>query len=115
MKKLHGLLFALLFLFCGSLLFNSLSRPSTALALPSFFTNKTLYAGFDQPVDLVETDDNRIFVLEKNGTIKVFENGEVSATPLMCGSKTNGCPVKINVDVFQERGALGLALDPNFS
>ncbi len=114
MKKLFGFTAFLLPALLAVFILKSFISPTPAYALPANFIEKTVASEFDQPVDIAETPDNRIFVLEKNGTIKIFQNGTVSPTPLMCGSKTNGCPVKINVDVFQERGALGLALDPDF-
>lgn len=50
--------------------------------------------------------DGRIFFLEKDGSVRVFKNGAMLATDYYTTA---------NVNDYRDRGALGLALDPNFA
>lgn len=112
MKKFLRILLVTILMIFGGLFF---FEPSSSHALPEHFVKKTVASGFYQPTDFIETPDKRIFVAEKNGTVKVIQNGTVLEKPLVCGSRSDGCPVDLDVDVFQERGLLGIALDPNFA
>lgn len=56
------------------------------------------------PTCMVFAPDGRLFVGEKGGTIKVFQNGAVLANFVTIACSTNS-----------ERGVLGLALDPNYA
>ncbi len=65
--------------------------------------------GFNQPVDMVHAGDDRLFVVEKSGYIKIVESdGSVLSNDFLdIDSKVNSGA--------GERGLLGLAFDPNYS
>jgi glucose/arabinose dehydrogenase len=60
-----------------------------------------------KPVGLTFAPDGRIFIWQENGIVRIFKNGVLLPTPFLnLGNKVN---------VVNDRGLLGLALDPNFS
>lgn len=63
-------------------------------------------SGLIVPWDLAFTNDNRIFVTERTGRLRVILNGALQETPVATIS---------DVAPEGEGGLLGLALDPNFS
>lgn len=58
------------------------------------------------PWSIIFTDPNRIIVSERSGSIRVVENGQLKAEPLITFSE---------VDARGEEGLMGLALDPRYS
>jgi glucose/arabinose dehydrogenase len=86
-----------------------LLAPGSANAgtLPSGFQESTVFSGLDHPTALQFSRDGRIFVAEKNGRIKVFDDLADTTPTLFADLSTN-------VYNFWDRGLLGLALDPNF-
>ena len=63
---------------------------------------------FVQPLYLTApTGDNRLFVVEKGGLIKIFSGNTVQATPFL--------DLSAQVATSGERGLLGLAFDPNYA
>lgn len=64
-------------------------------------------SGLIQPLYLTHANDNRLFILEQAGTIRIIQDGELLATPFLdiqdpVGSNSN------------EQGLLGLAFHPNY-
>lgn len=59
-----------------------------------------------QPVFLTFAPDGRIFVVEKNGVVRIFDNGALLSTPFI--------DISSKVNIALDRGLLGFALDPNF-
>jgi glucose/arabinose dehydrogenase/regulation of enolase protein 1 (concanavalin A-like superfamily) len=51
--------------------------------------------------------DGRLFIWEKNGIVRIFKNGSLLSTPFL--------DISSKVNHVQDRGMLGLALDPNFA
>ena len=80
---------------------------SAAAALPPGFQESVVFSGLSNPTALRFSPDGRIFVAEKNGRIKVFDNLADTTPTLFADLSTN-------VYNFWDRGLLGLALDPNF-
>ena len=78
-----------------------------AAALPSGFTESTVFTGLTNPTVVRFASDGRVFVAEKSGLIKVFDN-------LSDTTPTTFADLRTNVHNFWDRGLLGLALDPNF-
>jgi glucose/arabinose dehydrogenase/PKD repeat protein len=66
-----------------------------------------VFSGLTQPTAVRFASDGRIFVAEKSGIIKVFDN-------LTDTSPTIFADLNVNVYNFWDRGLLGLALHPNF-
>ncbi len=70
------------------------------------FQTEVLATGFNLPTYAAIAPDGKIFVAEKDGTIRVVENGTLLPDPLV---------VIPNVNTYQDRGLLSIALDPNFA
>lgn len=84
-----------------------LSTALVTLSLPAqALTPEALAATFNQPVFLTApAGDSRLFVLEREGRIKLYQNGVVSTY----------LDISAQVATSGERGLLGLAFDPNFA
>lgn len=59
-----------------------------------------------QPVFLTFAPDGRIFVVEKGGVVRIYDNGELLPTPFI--------DISSKVNIAFDRGLLGFALDPDF-
>ena len=74
-------------------------------ALPSGFEMQTVAEGFNLPTKIAFSADGRIFVAEKNGTVRVIKNGALNTEPVIRLT---------DVNTYGDRGLIGMALDPNF-
>ena len=83
------------------------SVDSNAQTLPPGFTEQTVFSGLDEPTAVQFASDGRVFVAEKRGLIKVFQNVSDS-TPTIFAD------LQMKVYNYGKSGLLGLALDPNF-
>ena len=72
--------------------------------LPAGFTETILTSSLTEPTAMTVSPDGRIFVCEKQGALRVVENGALLATPFLT----------VAVNSAGERGLLGVAFDPNF-
>jgi glucose/arabinose dehydrogenase/PKD repeat protein len=75
--------------------------------LPAGFQDSIVFSGLTNPTAVQFSKDGRVFVAEKSGLIKVFDN-------LSDTTPTTFADLRTNVHNFWDRGLLGLALDPNF-
>jgi glucose/arabinose dehydrogenase len=84
-------------------------------ALPSGFTKTRIASGLSLPTGMAFASDGRIFVLERGttaggtGRVRIVKNGSLLSTPFV-SITVNNASVSAN-----ERGLLGIALDPNFA
>jgi glucose/arabinose dehydrogenase len=88
----------------------ALLRPLDAYAaatLPSGFQERIVLSGLTQPTNVEFSKDGRVFVAEKSGLIKVFEN-------LSDTTPTTFADLRTNVYSTADRGLLGLEVSPNF-
>jgi len=84
-----------------------LLAPMPLAALPSGFQETVVFSGLNQPIAVRFAADESIFVAEKSGIIKVFDNlGDT--TPVIFAD------LSINVYNGWDRGLLGLAIHPDF-
>ncbi|WP_344616146.1 PQQ-dependent sugar dehydrogenase [Dactylosporangium salmoneum] len=76
-------------------------------ALPTGFQEQIVFSGLTQPTNIEFSPDGRIFVAEKGGKIKVFDN---------LADQTPDVFADLSVAVHNQwdRGLLGLALAPGF-
>jgi glucose/arabinose dehydrogenase len=85
--------------------------PSTEAAavstLPSGFQESTVFSGLNNPTALQFSKDGQIFVAEKSGLIKVFDN-------LSDTTPTTFADLRTKVHDFWDRGMLGMVIDPNY-
>lgn len=79
----------------------------TASALPAGFQDTAVFNGLTEPTVAKFASDGRVFVAEKNGRIKVFDNMSDTSATLVADLSTN-------VHNYWDRGLLGMALHPNF-
>ena len=76
-------------------------------ALPANFNEVVVFNNLDFPVSVRFSPDGRVFVGEKGGVLKVFDNiFDTSASVVI--------DISPNVHDFWDRGMLGMALDPDF-
>jgi len=88
-------------LFMGGIL-SSLILNSQTIALQEFAT------GFTAPVEIVNVNDNRLFVVQQNGIIKIVQpNGAVNSTDFL--------NISSKITYGGERGLLGMAFHPQYS
>ena len=78
-----------------------------AATLPPGFQESTVFSGLTNPTAVRFSADGRVFVAEKSGLIKVFDN-------LTDPTPTVFADLSTNVHNFWDRGLLGFALDPGF-
>ena len=81
--------------------------PGQAADPPEGFREVTVFSGLTNPTTIEFAPDGRVFVAEKSGLIKVFDDLE-DTTP------TTFADLRTNVHNFWDRGLLGMALHPNF-
>lgn len=80
------------------------SLPNTGA--PAGFTLTKVTDGLTLPTASQFSPDGRIFIAQKDGTVKIYKNGQLLAQPFYTVQ---------NVNNYVDRGLLGLALDPNFA
>lgn len=87
-------------LFCAGI-FSSLLFNAQSITLEEFAT------GFTAPVEITNTNDSRMFVVQQNGIIKILQsNGTVNST--------NFLNISSKITYGGERGLLGLAFHPQY-
>src|SRR5262249_14929110 len=74
------------------------------VTLPTGFTQTAIASGLDSATAMAAAPDGRIFVLEQGGNVRVIKNGGLLATPA----------ITVTTIAEQERGLIGITLDPNF-
>ena len=82
-------------------------KANAVATLPSGFQESVVFSGLSAPTNVEFSKDGRIFVAEKRGLIKVFDN-------LSDTTPTTFADLSTNVNSYGDRGLLGLAVDPNF-
>jgi glucose/arabinose dehydrogenase len=85
----------------------ALSQPAQAGELPERFQEEVVLSGLAQPTTVQFAGDGRVFVAEKSGLVKVFDDLDDSTPTVFADLRTE-------VHNFWDRGLLGLALDPEF-
>ncbi len=89
---------------CVSKIAEADSLPNTGV--PAGFTINSVAQGFNTPTTAQFAPDGRLFVAQKDGTIKIVKNGLTLAQPFYVTPKVNN---------YVDRGLLGMTLDPNFA
>jgi glucose/arabinose dehydrogenase len=82
-------------------------KANAVATLPAGFQESVVFSGLSAPTNVEFSNDGRIFVAEKSGLIKVFDN-------LSDTTPTTFADLRTKVYNYSDRGLLGLALDPNF-
>jgi glucose/arabinose dehydrogenase len=76
-------------------------------SLPNGFQEEIVFSGLTQPTAVRFSPDGRVFVAEKSGLIKIFDN-LTDTTPTVFAD------LRTQVHNYWDRGLLGLALPPGF-
>jgi glucose/arabinose dehydrogenase/PKD repeat protein len=82
-------------------------KSNAAATLPAGFQESVVFSGLTSPTNVEFSKDGRIFVAEKRGLIKVFDN-------LSDTTPTTFADLRTKVQNYSDRGLLGLAVDPEF-
>lgn len=85
--------------------FECLEDRLTPVTLPTGFGESVFASGFSSATAMAVAPDGRVFVAEQGGTLRVVQNGAILPTPF----------VSLTVDTNDERGLIGVAVDPNFA
>jgi glucose/arabinose dehydrogenase/PKD repeat protein len=99
--------FGLGFVLSALLACSLLTGHAEAQTLPAGFQDQTVFSGLTNPTAVAFSSDGRVFVAEKSGLVKVFNNLSDPTPDVFIDLRTN-------VYNFWDRGLLGLALHPNF-
>jgi glucose/arabinose dehydrogenase len=83
------------------------SAPAPAITYPSGFEEREVVGGLSLPMAAAWAPDGRLFVAEKEGRLKVVPQGGTTATTIL--------DISDRVNAYQDRGLLGLAVDPDFA
>src|SRR6185295_1681430 len=89
------------------LLFAAVVQPVAAQTLPTGFSEDILATGLNNPTDVAFLPDGRALILEKSGVVRVLKNGAILPTPLI--------DFRSKVNDYWDRGATGIAADPDFA
>ena len=68
------------------------------------WSDRTVVSGLNDPTAMAVSPDGRVFIAQRGGAIRIVKNGALLANPF----------VTLTVDSSGERGALGIALHPEF-
>jgi glucose/arabinose dehydrogenase len=80
-------------------------RSLPAPVLPAGFQDTQILVGLPQTTGITFAPDGRLFITEKAGDVRIFENGQLLPTPFL----------HVNVSTKIERGLESIAFDPNFA
>lgn len=98
-----------LFVFIILLILSVFIAPKNVEAVSSFpsgFVSETVISNLTGPTTIAFANDGRIFIGQKNGVVKVFENGVLLSTPFI--------DISTQVNNYWDRGLLGITLHPDF-
>src|SRR5215212_2211869 len=82
-------------------------KANAVATLPSGFQERVVFSGLRDPTNVEFSKDGQVFVAEKSGLIKVFDN-LTDTTPTVFAD------LRTQVHNFWDRGLLGFALPPDF-
>ena len=84
------------------------AAPAAAVTLPPGFQQATQpWTGLNTPIAIEFAPNGRVFVAEKSGVIKTYQNAADTTATVVADLRTQ-------VHNYWDRGLLGLAVDPNF-
>lgn len=96
------------FLLLATILLSSLLFPAANVAaLPANFQDTVVFSGLNTPTAIAFAPNGKIFIAEKSGIIKVFDNLQ-DTTPTIFADLRN------EVQDYSDRGLVGLVVDPQF-
>jgi hypothetical protein len=90
-----------------ALALGAIEEPARAGTLPQGFSESVVFGGVANPTAIRFANDGRVFVAEKSGLIKVFDNEQDQTATVFADLRSN-------VHDFWDRGMLGMAVHPSF-
>jgi glucose/arabinose dehydrogenase len=78
--------------------------PTSTPSSRDTWEDHVIITGLEAPTDMEFSSDQRLFVAEQNGKIRIIQNGKLLPSPLLT----------LPVDSRDGRGLMGLTLDPDF-
>ncbi|MBX3325608.1 MAG: PQQ-dependent sugar dehydrogenase [Nitrospira sp.] len=87
-------------------LFPAFAGPAFALSLPPGFVSEIVVPNLSSPTTIAFAPDGRMFIGQKDGRVRIFQNGALSSTDFV--------DLSSQVNNYWDRGLLGLAIHPNF-
>lgn len=99
--------------FCTAVILSLISISKISFSQPFQLVNAFPNLSFSRPVFVTHSNDgtNRVYVVERYGLIKIFQNDSNAATSKIFLDVTN----LNNGSTYTERGLLGLAFHPNYA
>jgi len=82
------------------------TQVSLAISLPAGFTSELFVGGLNYPTTITFAPDGRLFIGQKDGRVRVFQNGTLLGTDFI--------NISSDVNNSADRGLLGIAVHPNF-
>lgn len=86
--------------------FSQLLSVNAQTTFPTGFITETVVSNLAGPTTIAFAEDGRIFIGQKDGRVRVFENGVLLPTPFI--------DLTAEVNNYWDRGLLGIALHPDF-
>ena len=80
-------------------------EPRNLLTVPAGFAETIVATGLNSPTSMAVAPDGRAFIALQNGNVRVIKNGSLLPTSF----------VNVREDSREERGLLGITLDPDFA
>jgi len=74
---------------------------------PGFVAETVFTVPAFRPVGMTWASDDRMFIQQKDGVVRVYFHGSLHPTPFI--------DLRGSVNTFEDRGLLGLAVDRNFA
>ena len=84
----------------------SFGQASLHAQIPAGFVDQVVLSNLSDPVGCTWDANGRMYIWEKRGMVRLYENGVLAATPLL--------DIREEVGNWRDHGMLGFALDPNF-
>jgi glucose/arabinose dehydrogenase len=103
MKHLTGFLRIASLVLLGA----GIGSPAVAQSLPAGFVDEPIVGGLTLPTAFTTLPDGRLLVAEKDGVVRVIQNGQVLAAPLI--------DLRSVVNDYWDHGLIGIAADLNFT
>ena len=86
--------------------YNAAQSALAAAQYPAGFSEQNVVSGLTQPTGFAFAPDGRIFIAEKSGVVRVFQNGALLSTPFI--------NLQSEVNNFSDRGLVSVAVHPQF-
>jgi len=98
--------FCTIILWVALIPFLASTQVSLAISLPAGFTSELFVGGLNYPTTIAFAPDGRLFIGQKDGRVRVFQNGTLLGADFI--------NISSEVNNSGDRGLLGIAVHPTF-